>query len=37
MIVCRENELQGLKDGLHHMIPKELLENLEAEVSLFFI
>jgi len=31
MIGCRENELQGLKDGLHQMIPKELLDSLEAE------
>lgn len=31
MIGCRENELQGMRDGLIQMIPKELLDNLEAE------
>ena len=33
MIGCRDNELQGLKDGLHQMIPKDLLDSLEAEVG----
>lgn len=31
LITARENELQGLKDGLHQMIPKELLDRLEPE------